>query len=47
MDARVRERPEFEPMAPVTLSIACFRYVPPKPALGQRLDAEMRPEGLQ
>lgn len=23
------ERPEFEPMAPTTLSICCFRYVPP------------------
>lgn len=28
MDARVRERPELESMAKVTLSIACFRYVP-------------------
>jgi glutamate/tyrosine decarboxylase-like PLP-dependent enzyme len=26
---RVDERPEFERMAPVTLSICCFRYVPP------------------
>jgi aromatic-L-amino-acid/L-tryptophan decarboxylase len=26
---RVDERPEFEPMAPTVLSIACFRYVPP------------------
>jgi aromatic-L-amino-acid/L-tryptophan decarboxylase len=26
---RASERPEFEPMAPVTLSICCFRYVPP------------------
>jgi aromatic-L-amino-acid decarboxylase len=26
---RAEERPEFEPVAPVTLSIACFRYVPP------------------
>jgi aromatic-L-amino-acid decarboxylase len=26
---RAVERPEFEPAAPVTLSIACFRYVPP------------------
>ncbi len=25
---RVEERPEFEPMAPTTLSICCFRYVP-------------------
>ena len=28
LDSRVRERPEFESMAPVPLSIACFRYVP-------------------
>jgi aromatic-L-amino-acid/L-tryptophan decarboxylase len=27
--ARAAERPEFEPAAPVTLSIACFRFVPP------------------
>lgn len=27
--ARVQERPEFELAAPVVLSIACFRYVPP------------------
>jgi aromatic-L-amino-acid decarboxylase len=26
---RVAEREEFEPAAPVTLSIACFRFVPP------------------
>lgn len=26
---RAQERPEFEPMAPTTLSICCFRYVPP------------------
>jgi aromatic-L-amino-acid decarboxylase len=26
---RAEERPEFEVMAPTTLSIACFRYVPP------------------
>lgn len=26
---RVRERPDFELMAPVGLSICCFRYVPP------------------
>lgn len=38
LDARVRERPEFESMAPVTLSIACFRYVPPD------LGAAPRPE---
>lgn len=30
LDSRVRERPEFESMAPVPLSIACFRYVPPE-----------------
>ena len=29
MEARVRERPEFEPACPVVLSICCFRYVPP------------------
>jgi aromatic-L-amino-acid decarboxylase len=28
LDRRAAERPEFESMAPVTLSIACFRYVP-------------------
>jgi aromatic-L-amino-acid decarboxylase len=28
LDARVTRRPEFQPMAPVALSIACFRYVP-------------------
>lgn len=26
---RADQRPEFEPMAPTTLSICCFRYVPP------------------
>ena len=26
---RADERPDFEPMAPTTLSICCFRYVPP------------------
>ncbi|HEX2030558.1 MAG TPA: pyridoxal-dependent decarboxylase [Actinomycetota bacterium] len=26
---RAEERPEFEPVAPVELSIACYRYVPP------------------
>ncbi len=29
LDARVHERPELESMCKVTLSIACFRYVPP------------------
>lgn len=33
LSARADEREEFEPVAPVTLSIACFRYVPP--SLGQ------------
>ncbi len=28
LDERVEERPEFQRMAPVTLSICCFRYVP-------------------
>jgi aromatic-L-amino-acid decarboxylase len=28
MHARVQERPEFEAVAPVVLSIVCFRYVP-------------------
>jgi glutamate/tyrosine decarboxylase-like PLP-dependent enzyme len=29
MGARVEERPEFELAAPVSLSICCFRFVPP------------------
>jgi aromatic-L-amino-acid/L-tryptophan decarboxylase len=32
---QVAERDEFEPMAPVTLSICCFRYVPPGLAEGR------------
>ncbi|MGH2961874.1 MAG: pyridoxal phosphate-dependent decarboxylase family protein [Solirubrobacterales bacterium] len=32
---RATERDEFEPMAPVTLSICCFRYVPPDLPDGQ------------
>ncbi len=28
LDRRVREHPDLEPMCPVTLSIACFRYRP-------------------
>jgi aromatic-L-amino-acid decarboxylase len=28
LDRRVREHPDLEPMCPVTLSIACFRYAP-------------------
>jgi glutamate/tyrosine decarboxylase-like PLP-dependent enzyme len=35
---RVEERPEFEPMAPTVLSIACFRYVPPELPGGSRRD---------
>lgn len=31
--AQVEARPEFELVAPVGLSICCFRYVPPGPAL--------------
>lgn len=38
LDACVRERPELESMAKVTLSIACFRYVPPD--LGDLRDRE-------
>jgi glutamate/tyrosine decarboxylase-like PLP-dependent enzyme len=29
LHSKAEERPEFEVMAPTTLSIACFRYVPP------------------
>jgi aromatic-L-amino-acid decarboxylase len=40
---RAEERPEFEPMAPVTLSICCFRYVsedlPEGPGREEYLDA--------
>jgi aromatic-L-amino-acid/L-tryptophan decarboxylase len=53
---RAEERPEFEPMAPVTLSIACFRYVPPDlpndegreeylDALNERLMTEIQMDG--
>jgi aromatic-L-amino-acid/L-tryptophan decarboxylase len=53
---RVIERDEFEPMAPVTLSICCFRYVPPDlqegrgreeylDALNERLLAEVQMSG--
>jgi aromatic-L-amino-acid decarboxylase len=34
LHGRAAERDEFEPMAPVTLSICCFRYVPPGLAEG-------------
>jgi aromatic-L-amino-acid decarboxylase len=33
LDGRVREHPDLEPMCPVTLSIACFRYAPAAAAL--------------
>ena len=33
LDRRVREHPDLEPMCPVTLSIACFRYAPEAAAL--------------
>ncbi|HEY3763737.1 MAG TPA: aminotransferase class V-fold PLP-dependent enzyme [Gaiellales bacterium] len=40
LDARVREHPDLEPMCPVTLSIACFRYAPAGAGLDdQALDA--------
>jgi glutamate/tyrosine decarboxylase-like PLP-dependent enzyme len=40
LDGRVREHPDLEPMCPVTLSIACFRYAPATAALDPaRLDA--------
>jgi aromatic-L-amino-acid decarboxylase len=35
---RAEERPEFEVMAPTTLSITCFRYVPPDLPPGSRRD---------
>lgn len=41
LDSRVRERPEFESMAPVPLSIACFRYVPTELGPGPH------PEGVE
>lgn len=56
LDALVREHPSLEPMAPVVLSIACFRYVPPDlpygpegdgylDGLNERLMVEIRREG--
>jgi aromatic-L-amino-acid decarboxylase len=36
---RAEERPDFEPMAPTVLSIACFRYVPPELPDGPDRDA--------
>jgi aromatic-L-amino-acid/L-tryptophan decarboxylase len=38
LHARVVERPDFEPIAPQSLSITCFRYVPPE--LQDRAGAE-------
>ncbi len=56
LDARVRQRPDLEAMSEVTLSIACFRYVPvdlgdiPEreaylDALNERLMAEIQMDG--
>lgn len=40
LDERVREHPDLEPMCPVTLSIACYRYTPAGAGLDDRaLDA--------
>lgn len=40
LDERVREHPDLEPMCPVTLSIACYRYAPAGAGLDDRaLDA--------
>jgi aromatic-L-amino-acid/L-tryptophan decarboxylase len=40
LDERVREHPDLEPMCPVTLSIACYRYAPAAAGLDDRaLDA--------
>ncbi len=52
LDARVRERDDLQSMAKVTLSIACFRYVPAGvtddaylDALNERLMAEIQMDG--
>ena len=56
LHSRVEERPDFEPMAPVTLSICCFRYVPKDlpegsgrkeylDSLNERLMTEMQMDG--
>jgi glutamate/tyrosine decarboxylase-like PLP-dependent enzyme len=51
LDERVREHPDLEPMCPVTLSIACFRYAPAGiddkalDALNERLMIEIRRDG--
>ena len=39
LDDRVRAHPDLEPMCPVILSIACFRYAPAAVADEARLDA--------
>jgi aromatic-L-amino-acid/L-tryptophan decarboxylase len=53
LDRRVREHPDLEPMCPVTLSIACFRYAPEAAsldpagfdALNERLMVAIRRDG--
>jgi aromatic-L-amino-acid decarboxylase len=53
LDRRVRAHPDLEPMCPVTLSIACFRYVPAAAgldpaaldALNERLMVAIRRDG--
>ena len=53
LDRRVREHPDLEPMCPVTLSIACFRYAPAAAglddaaldALNERLMIAIRRDG--
>jgi aromatic-L-amino-acid decarboxylase len=51
LDERVREHSDLEPMCPVTLSIACFRYAPAGiddgtlDALNERLMIEIRRDG--
>jgi glutamate/tyrosine decarboxylase-like PLP-dependent enzyme len=51
LDERVHEHPDLEPMCPVTLSIACFRYAPAGiddatlDALNERLMIEIRRDG--
>jgi aromatic-L-amino-acid/L-tryptophan decarboxylase len=53
LDRRVREHPDLQPMCPVTLSIACFRYAPAAAgldpaaldALNERLMVAIRRDG--
>jgi aromatic-L-amino-acid/L-tryptophan decarboxylase len=51
LDSRVREHPDLEPMCPVTLSIACYRYAPAGlddaalDALNERLMVAIRHDG--